>query len=68
MSQKNHQPPEVIEGKELTSDELDDKIVWDLGNILIFMLTGKHLLDSPEALSKFKGKPFSFTKLGISDE
>ena len=68
MSLKTHQPLEVLEGRVLTDDELDEKIIWDLGNILIFILTGKHLLNSVEVMNKFKGKPFRFGKVGVKEE
>ena len=64
---RTHQPPEVLEGKKLNDDEVEDRMVWDLGNILIYMLTGKHLLSSAGLLNRFKGQAFSFDRIGVKD-
>jgi hypothetical protein len=63
----NCQPPEATNEKIFTEEQLDDKVVWDLGCILIFLLSGKNVLSCKRIHEKFKDRLFSFGKVGIPD-
>lgn len=63
----NYQPPEATNEKIFTEEQLDDKVVWDLGCILIFLLSGKNVLSCKKIHEKFKYRSFTFVKVGIHD-
>lgn len=60
-----HQVPEAYEDRSFTDEQMEEWVVWDLGCLLIHMLTGNHKLKSKKILDQFKGKEFGFKEIGV---
>lgn len=54
----------MYNSENLEEKQIDEKIVWDFGSILIDMLLGHHPLKDLETLKKFENQEFSFSKIG----
>ena len=42
-------------------------LVWNLGCILVELLTSNHKFSTLEVMNKFKNQPFSFAALGMAE-
>lgn len=59
-----YNPPEAYVRNDFSNQQIDERVVWNLGCILIQILSGSHKLKDETIFRKFINNPFSFKSLG----
>jgi serine/threonine protein kinase len=63
-----HEAPEFVGGRQYSDEEHNAMTVWNLGCILVHLLSSGHRLTNRSVMEKFLNKPFTFEAIGIKNE